>query len=136
MSKTKLKLSKIIREIVQQEVEKQLVEIFGEQKPTKAQDAQNEMIKRFSSEEISYTNNASLNEALNATANDSEFKTMKKFNSSDARSQFMQMQGGAPSADDMIPRDLAHKQIDSATEKALTRDYSDLMKAINKKRNK
>ena len=58
MSKTKLKLSKIIREIVQQEVEKQLVEIFGEQKTTKAQDAQNEMIKRFSSEEISYTNNA------------------------------------------------------------------------------
>ena len=71
MSKTKLKLSKIIREIVQQEVEKQLVEIFGEQKTTKAQDAQNEMIKRFSSEEISYTNNSSLNEALNATANDS-----------------------------------------------------------------
>ncbi len=133
MSKTKSKLSKIIREIVQQEVEKQLVEIFGDN-TNKAQKAQNEMIKQFSATDVSYTKNNSLNEALNATANDGSYKTMKKLDSGDIRSKFMQMQDGKQgTVDSMIPPDLANTEIGKATEKALTRDYTELVKKFKKK---
>ena len=134
MANAKTKLSRVIREIVQQEVEKQLVEIFGNKKKETPQQAQDEMLKRFSAEEVSYTNNASLNEALNATANDDGFKTMKSFNSGDVRNKFMQMQGntGQPTIQNMVPQDLAHKPIDKSVEKALTRDYSELVKRFKK----
>ena len=134
MANAKQKLSKIIREIVQQEVEKTLTEIFGDKKKRNAQQAQNQMIEKFNEhDEVSYTKNASLNEALNATANDDGFRTMKTFNSADARSQFMQMQGGTPSVETMVPQDLAHKPIDKSVEKALTRDYTELVKRFKKK---
>jgi len=134
MAKARQKLSKIIREIVQQEVEKTLTEIFGDKRNKRTpRQAQEDMMERFNEhDEVSYTNNASLNEALNATANDDNFRTMKTFNSSDVRSQFMQMQGGTPTVQSMVPQDLAHKPIDKSVEKALTRDYTELVKRFKK----
>ena len=132
MSNAKQKLSKIIREIVQQEVEKQLVDIFGDKKKESVQEAQDEMLKQFSATGVSYTKNASLNEALNETAASDEYRTMKTFSAKDARSQFAQMQSGPPSINSMVPRDLVGKQIDTETEKALTRDYSELVKRFKK----
>jgi hypothetical protein len=132
MANAKQKLSKVIREIVQQEVEKQLVEIFGNKKKESAQQAQDTMIEQYNANDVSYTKNASLNEALNATAKDDGFKTMKKFDSADARGKFAQMQGGAPTVESMVPRDLAHKPVDAAVEKALTRDYTELVKRFKK----
>ncbi len=135
MANAKKKLSNIIKEIVQQEVEKQLIEIFGDKEGPSLQKAQNEMLDSFSATNTSYTKDASLNEALNATANDEGYKTMKKYDSADARSQFMQMQGdgGKPTVESMIPQDLANKTVDKATEKALTRDYTELVKRFKKK---
>ena len=134
MASAKQKLSKIIREIVQQEVEKTLTEIFGDRKNKRTpRQAQEDIIEKFNEhEKVSYTSNLSLNEALNATANDDGFRTMKNFNSSDVRSKFMQMQGGAPSIENMVPQDLAHKPIDKSVEKALTRDYTELVKRFKK----
>ncbi len=133
MANAKKKLSRIIREIVQQEVEKSLTEIFGNKKKQSAQQVQNSMIEKFNEHDnVSYAKNASLNEALNATANDNSFKTMKTFNSNDARSQFMQLQGGTPTVESMVPKDLAHKPVDAAVEKALTRDYTELVKRFKK----
>jgi len=134
MAKAKQKLSQIIREIVQQEVEKSLTEIFGNKKKKKktAQQAQNEMLKSYSRDSVSYTKNTSLNEALNETAHDPEFKTMKKFSSGDVRNKFMQMQDGKPTVESMVPQDLAHKPVDAAVEKALTRDYTELVKRFKK----
>ena len=75
MANAKKKLSRIIREIVQQEVEKSLTEIFGNKKKQSAQQVQNSMIEKFNEHDsVSYAKNASLNEALNATANDNSNK--------------------------------------------------------------
>ena len=139
MAKAKQKLSKIIREIVQQEVEKTLTEIFGDRKKVNAQKAQSDMIEKFNEHEgVSYTKNASLNEALNATANDDGFRTMKTYDSQDARAGFASMQdsfgGGKPTVAQMVPNDMRGREVDPAVGKALTRDYTDLVKAMNKKK--
>ena len=42
--------------------------------------------------------------------------------------------GGKPTAQQMAPTDRQHIEVPKEVEKALTRDYSDLMKVINKKK--
>ena len=137
MANAKNKLSKVIREIVQQEVEKQLVEIFGNKNKNNAQDAQNEMMESYGATQTNYTKNSSLNAALNETANE-DYKTVKSFDSGDARAGFASMQdmmgGGKPTVQQMVPRDMQGRDIDPAVGKALTRDYSELVKAMSKKK--
>ena len=47
-----------------------------------------------------------------------------------------EMFGGKPTLEQMLPEDKKRVEVPEAIEKALTRDYSDLMKAMNKKQRK
>jgi len=137
MANAKNKLSKVIREIVQQEVEKQLVSIFGDKNKKSAQDAQNEMMESFGTTQTNYSKNTSLNAALNETANDG-YKTMKAYDSQDARAGFASMQdmmsGGKPTVAQMVPKDMQGREVAPEVGKALTRDYTELVKAMTKKK--
>lgn len=137
MANAKNKLSKVIREMVQQEVEKQLVSIFGDKNKNSAQDAQNEMLESFGATQTNYTKDSSLNAALNETANDG-YKTMKTYDSQDARAGFSSMQdmmgGGKPTVAQMVPKDMRGREVAPEVGKALTRDYTELVKAMTKKK--
>ena len=78
-----------------------------------------------------------ISEALNQTESES-YPTMKTFNASDARAGFAAMQGNfstpqQPTAFEghngqVVPTD----KVDPSVNKALTRDYSDLVKRFKK----
>mgnify|MGYP001244050634 CR=1 FL=1 len=99
-------------------------------------------------EHVKYTNNGTLNEILNETANDMKsYPTAggRPLSAADAvggKASLAAAMGlpplgaeaGPPSAQEMIPADRQGAPIPDAVGKALTRDYSGLMKAINKKR--
>lgn len=117
---TKKELIKIIREVVKREVKNVLNEQSVEQPVLR----QNE--KKLSK-------NPLINEALNATE---DFATMGTYDQSDAiggiRSKFAEMQNpGGPV--DMVPPELKSKVPEgSGLDKALNRDYSELVKKFNK----
>ena len=89
-----------------------------------------------------------LNAVLNETANDWPTLANKTLDSTDAwagragLASTMGMQspdemfGGKPSLEQMLPEDKKRVEVPEAIEKALTRDYSDLMKAMDKKQHK
>ena len=116
MSKTN-KLAAVIRKIVREEVQKEVRNVLTEQKQKK----DNETL--------------SLTEALSQTEADS-YPTMKTFNAADARAGFASIQNienTQPVAFEghggkVIP---ANKVDDSIT-KAMTRDYSELVKRFKK----
>ncbi len=127
-------LVRVIREVVKREVKAALKEELGARKSTKKSN------KVFS-------NNPALNEVLQETAG-GEWPTMgqKTLNSTDAMAGRQglaavmgmespdQMFGGKPSVQEMIPTDKQHVDVPEDVTTALTRDYSDLMKAIDKKK--
>ena len=93
-----------------------------------------------------FTNDPILNDILNETANTtSDWPTMgnKTLTSRDAMvnslgignpDQLFGGNNGKPTAQQMLPNDRKHVEIKPELEKALTRDYSSLMKAIDKKK--
>jgi len=99
-------------------------------------------------EQVKYTSNGALNEILNETANDMKsYPTAggRPLSAADAvggRSGLAAAMGlpslgpqaGPPSTQEMVPMDRQGAPIPDAVSKALTRDYSGLMKAINKKK--
>ena len=121
---TKKELVRIIREVVKREIKNVLNEQYGSQ-PVKKNKTKKPLTK-----------NPLLNEALNATE---DYETVASLTSTDVgsfRSKFAQMQeaeGGGPI--NMIPPELQH-QVESGSdlEKALTRDYSGVVKAWDKKK--
>ena len=146
---TKKELIKIIREVVRREIKKEINEIFiKEQKTSEPQLA--DVIRQKVSEpkeQVKYTNNKSLNDVLNETValskkQSDEYPTMGggTFDSS----KMAEMLGYGKSEEvqrDMIAVDTlkkAGKSVEDVPEhitNALTRDYSGLMKAIDKKKN-
>ena len=144
---TKKQLMKIIQEVVRKEVQKEVKKIFiKEEASTKLTDIVPEVLEP--EEEIQFTTNKSLNRVLNETVGLSksqkeleEYPTLsgKPFDSS----RVGELLGyGKP---DEVKRDMvavdtlqkAGKSVDDVPEhvtNALTRDYSDLMKAINNKK--
>ena len=91
-----------------------------------------------------FTSNGMLNDILNETAaQDQEWKSMNSgqftsnmaqhFQSANPMSQFQQ---GPPTIDQMIPDDRSGREVPTDVANALTKDYSALMKAINKKKGK
>ena len=86
-----------------------------------------------------FVKDPTLNEILNETANDGWDRMGDKTYTSDmAAGMGMQSMdqtfGGKPSVQQMLPNDKKHVEIPEAVEKALTRDYTDLIKAIDKKK--
>ena len=147
---TKKELVKIIREVVRREIKKEINEIFiREQKTSEPQLA--DVIQQEVSEpkeQVKYTNNKSLNDVLNETV------ALSKKQSSDYptlgggtfdTSKMSELMGyGKPeeAKRDMVAVDSLQKagvRVDQVPEhltNALTRDYSSLMKAIDKKKGK
>jgi len=111
-------LAQVIRKIVREEVQKEVRNVLSEQKKTDKSNGK-----------------MSLNEALNQTMQE-DYPTMKTFNASDARAGFAQMQNGF----DQTPvafeghggRVVQAEKVDQSVSKALTRDYSELVKRFKK----
>ena len=145
---TKKQLIKIIQEVVRREIKKEINEIFiREQKTLEPQLA--DVIQQKVSEpkeQVKYTNNKSLNDVLNETVGlsknqTSEYPTMGggTFDSS----RMTELLGYSQPEEvqrDMVAVDTikkAGKSVDQVPEhvtNALTKDYSALMKALDKKK--
>ena len=143
---TKQQLQKIIQEAVRKEVKKQMNEIFiKEETSSKLIDIAPEVSEP--KEEIQYTKNTSLNKVLNETVGLS--KSKKEFEEYPTlgdgtfdRSRMTELLGYGKSEEvkrNMVAVDTlqkAGKSVNDVPEhitKALTKDYSKLMKVMNKK---
>ena len=129
-------LVRVIREVVKREVKAALKEELGLRNKPKSKKV-----------DANFTSNPVLNEVLQETAA-GDWPTMgnKQLTSNDAMAGKAglaavmgmespeQMFGGKPSAQEMIPQDKKHVDVPEDVTTALTRDYSDLMKAIDKKK--
>ena len=117
-------LAQVIRKIVREEVQKEVRNVLAEQN-----------VKQQSN--IQDKETLTLTEALQDTKDD--YPTMKTFNSSDARAGFAAMQTGystpqAPAAfEGHNGKVVSAQQVDPSVNKALTRDYSELVKRFKKK---
>jgi len=158
MKKTN-KLVDVIKEAVRAVVREELQEALGEKSLTKENiahgmnlvDLQNapknpheQGTQKTKREDFTFSKDPVLNKILNETAHaKDEWKTMgdKTFNRTDAmaglasKMGYGDMQSGTkPTAQQMIPKDRQHVPVDASLEKALTRDYSALVKAMDKKK--
>ena len=142
-------LVRVIREVIRQEVKKVLKEELKKALPQKEKDP-NEFGKMMEhADELfngpkksqQFAKNPALNEAMNQTAND-EWPTMggkTLTNGKQGLASMMgmespdQMFGGKPTVQQMVPKDRQHIEIDEDLAGILTRDYTDLMKAVDKK---
>ena len=143
MTKTKT-LVTLIREIVKAEVQKEVKKIFIKEnvKSTSVKP------KREKSKEVSYTKNPTLNKILNETAQSQEFEEYPSMGEFDTSKVELLGYGETPVGDDdETKRKVAAVQTaqaagvdpNSVPEEvmgALTRDYRDVMKAIDKRENK
>ena len=144
MAKTKT-LVTLIREIVKAEVQKEVKKIFIKEN---VKDASIKP-KRKKSKEVSYTKNPTLNKILNETAQSQEFEEYPSMGEYDT-SNMAELIGYGETpvgGDDETKRKVAAAQTvqaagvdpNSVSEEvmgALTRDYRDVMKAIDKRDNK
>ncbi len=140
---TKKDLIKIIREAVRKEVKKEVQKIFMNETKTKTI----EQPKQIKTSQKKFTDNKALNDVLNETVGlrtsekqTEEYPTLGggTFDSS----KMAELMGYGKSDEvkrDMVAIDTLKKagksvnDVPEAVTQALTRDYSDLMKAINKK---
>ena len=145
---TKKDLVKIIREVVKREVQKEVQKIFiKEESSKKLSDMVSEVTTEVSEpiEEKHYTKNQALNKVLNETVALS--KSQKEEYPSVGGGVFdtnrmSELMGYGKTDDvkrDMVAADTLKKagksvnDVPEAVTNALTRDYSDLMKALDKK---
>lgn len=150
-------LVRVIREVIRQEVKKIVKEELKAVLPKKENNPNefsnmmehaNELFNGKKKEDRNFTDNKVLNNVLNETANNlTDWPKMgnKTLTSKDAiagpdlAGKFglqspNEMFGSKPTAQQMVPSDRQHVEVPKEVEKALTRDYSDLMKAIDKKK--
>ena len=129
MKKKKPNIKTIIRQIVREEVAMAIKEVITELKqPTQSQPKPKKII-----EKKSFTSNSVLNDVLNETAQDEEWKTLGggKFDSS----KMNDVMGGAYS-DMMNKNPNIPVSVDGQTPDFLKKDYRAVMKAIDKKQGK
>ena len=146
---TKKDLVKIIQEVVKREVKKQVNMIFiEEQKTSKPQLA--DVISQVSEpkKKVKYTNNKSLNKVLNETVGLSkqqqefeEYPTLSGGTFGKSRMQELMGYGQSDegkremgAVDTLKKAGKSVKDVPEHVTNALTRDYSGLMKAIDKKK--
>ena len=142
MAKTKT-LVTLIREIVKAEVKKEVKKIFIKENVKKA----SVKPKRKESKEVSYTKDPTLNKILNETAQSPEFEEYPSMGEYDTANMAELLgYGETPvGGNDEVKRKVAAAQTaqaagvdpNSVPEEvmgALTRDYREVMKAIDKKK--
>ena len=119
---TKKDLVRIIREVVKREIKTAVQSEINE--------ALNILENKKSQKQPKqkFTNNIALNEVLNNTAADESWPEISK---NDLRNRFASMQGAAPTTD-INNRPVDTSQLDPTLNKALNRDYSELVKRFKK----
>ena len=144
---TKKDLVKIIQEVVKREVQKEVKKIFIKEQVSEEPTIEMKSIVEEPKEQVKYTKNESLNKVLNETVGLSKSQSQTE--------TYPTLGGGAFDTNRMtellgygkpeeVQRDMvaadslrkAGKSVNDVPEhvtNALTRDYSDLMKAIDKK---
>ena len=135
-------LRTIIRKMVVEEVKKQVNEIFIKEQVKPSRMVETKKKKR---EEVNYTDNSALNKVLNETVGfkgeTEEYPTMggKAYTSEDMSEVlgYGEMANPEVKRNNVAAQTLAEKgvtpeQVGDGVVNALTRDYSGLMKAINK----
>jgi len=129
MKKKKPNIKTIIRKIVREEVAMAIKEVITELKqPIESQPQPKKIV-----EKKSFTSNSVLNDVLNETAQDDEWKTLGggKFDSS----KINDVMGGAY-GDMMNKNPNIPVSVDGQTPDFLKKDYRAVMKAIDKKQGK
>ena len=129
MKKKKPNIKTIIRQIVREEVAMAIKEVITELKqPIESQPQPKKIV-----EKKSFTSNSVLNDVLNETAQDDEWKTLGggKFDSS----KINDVMGGAY-GDMMNKNPNIPVSVDGQTPDFLKKDYRAVMKAIDKKNGK
>jgi len=144
---TKKELVKIIQEVVKREVQKEVKKIFIKEQVSEEPTIEMKSIVEEPKEQVKYTKNESLNKVLNETVGLSKSQSQTEAYPTLGGGTFdtnkiTELLGyGKPEEvqRDMVAADTlrkAGKSVNDVPEhvtNALTRDYSDLMKAINKK---
>jgi hypothetical protein len=140
--KKKTNVKTIIRQIVREEVAMAIQEVITELKQPTQQVSKPKPKKKIT-EKQKYSNNNVLNDILNETAESEEWKTMGggTYDSSRANevmsSQYGDLMGdkNVSNPDAMVASmGVNPDRIDDALKNNLTKDYSKLMKAVDKKR--
>ena len=129
MKKKKTNIKTIIRQMVREEVAMAIKEVITELKqPTQSKPKPKKIV-----EKKSFTKNSVLNDVLNETAQDEEWKTMGggKFDSS----KINDVMGGAY-GDMMNKNPNIPVSVEGQTPDFLKKDYRAVMKAIDKKQGK
>ena len=145
---TKKQLVKIIQEVVRREIIKEINEIFIREQKTSEPQLTDVIQQKVSEpkEQVKYTNNKSLNDVLNETVGlskkqDSEYPTMGGGTFDTSRMTELLGYGQTDEVKrDMVAVDTIKKagrsvdQVPDHVTNALTKDYSALMKALDKKK--
>tara|TARA_B100000767_G_C19309246_1_gene346856 strand:- start:55 stop:402 length:348 start_codon:yes stop_codon:yes gene_type:complete len=112
---TKKDLVRIIREVVRKEVKSVIKEELNS-------------AMTLLENKAKAPKSMSLNEAINQTKKQDEFAPYPEIDANSLRSQFAGLQGGATPQTDINNRPVDTNRLDPALNKALTRNYSDLVK--------
>ena len=145
---TKKQLVKIIQEVVRREIKKEINEIFIREQKTSEPQLTDVIQQKVSEtkEQLKYTKNKSLNDVLNETVGlskkqDSEYPTMGGGTFDTSRMTELLGYGQTDEVKrDMVAVDTIKKagrsvdQVPDHVTNALTKDYSALMKALDKKK--
>ena len=117
---TKKELVEVIRKVVKSEVNKAVKKAVNEITQPRLDKVEQK---------------TTLQEVLAQTAEQDDWKSMGEFNSMDARSKFASMQGGVNNIAGAQANLLNNPAVqnDESLQKAFTRDYSELVKAMKKK---
>ena len=123
-------LIRLIREVVKREiksvVKQELNEALGVMEQGKVVNKQKSILNK----KANFTKNPMLNSILNETANNNsgEFEAYPEVSANSLRSKFTDMQNGALQQMDLNNRPVDTSKLDPSIDKALTRDYSELVK--------
>tara|TARA_Y100000361_G_C11087908_1_gene304842 strand:+ start:108 stop:533 length:426 start_codon:yes stop_codon:yes gene_type:complete len=140
--KKKTNIRTVIRQIVREEVAMAIQEVITELKQPVQQQISKPKQRKKVVEKKTYSNNSVLNDVLNETAGEEEWKTMGGGTYDSGRageilaSSYGDMMNGAvkPSGDQMVASmGVNPEKVPDDVKNAIGRDYSELMKKINKK---
>ena len=140
--KKKTNIRTLIRKIVREEVAMAIQEVITELKQPVQQQISKPKQRKKVVEKKTYSNNSVLNDVLNETAGEEEWKTMGGGTYDSGRageilaSSYGDMMNGnvKPSGDQMVASmGVNPEKVPDDVKNAIGRDYSELMKKINKK---
>jgi len=121
-------LIKIIREVVKREIKSVVKQELNEVLSEMEQGRVVHKSKKASTKKTNFAKNPTLNNILNETANTSDFGDWPEIDANSLRAKFAGMQDGAAPQTDINNRPVDTSNLEPSLGKALTRDYSELVK--------